>query len=292
MHVPKLFSEFGKPHKEGSMSKILLQFGIIATVFMLSACTSTIRQANYDLYKGRLQAQSYLTGKRYQTRPMISYSKAPVTRVKPVVNRQQYLSSSQQQHQRRKGITRTYQRPVVRNAKAAYTYHRKQPQPHKANVVYQRPHPVARKPYQPQTNTVTRRVIIPQIPITQLNERLFKAAKSGNMAQLNLLLKQGAQINATNANRETALHAAAALGQYAAVRLLLQQGANPNATTSNGWTPLHSAARFRHPQIAKLLVTRGSHINATNKQGKTAVALATQVGANTTANMLMALGGY
>jgi hypothetical protein len=196
----------------------------------------------------------------------------------------------------------------MNRTKAPYTYHRTQSR--SRNAVPQRFRPIVQKPRRksplrviprppavsrpyiaPQRKTLVQRPTVPKIPITQLNEQLFNAAKAGNIAQLNSLLEQGAQINTANANRETPLHAAAALGRNAAANLLLQRGSNPNATTSTGWTPLHSAARFSHPQIAKLLVTYGSRINSRNNQGKTPFALATQVGANTTANVLIALGG-
>lgn len=280
------------------MPRILLQLCFIATVFMLSACTSTIRQANYDLYKGRLKAQSYMTGKRYQPRAMMSHSrryKPRVVRARSVANRQSV-------------VPKAYQRSVINKAKAPYTYHKTQlrsksvvPQRSRSIVnkfrkkspprMISRP-PIVNRPYiAPQRRVLVQSRTVPKIPITQLNEQLFNAAKVGNIGQLNSLLEQGAKINAANANRETPLHAAAALGRKVAVSLLLQRGANPNATTSSGWTPLHSAARFSHPQIAKLLVTHGAGINARNNQAKTPVALATQVGANTTVKVLMALGG-
>lgn len=303
------------------MSKSSLSLFIILSIFMLSACTSTVRNANYTLYKSRLQAQSYVTGKRYNIRPITSRQ---VQRVKRAPPRIQRVSTRQQAYcptpsstsysrvirkpayQPRKVVRRTqaaYKRPVVRKVKQ----YRKVSKRPVARKIYQRPtrqarvqyrarpvykRPVVRKTYvTPQRTRVRHQPIAPKIPVTELNDRLLSAAKAGNINQINALLRQGAQVNRGNQSRETALHMAAALGRNAAVSLLLQKGANPNATTTGGWTPLHSAARFRHRQAASLLIARGAQINARNSQGKTPTALAQQVGANATAAMLMAQGG-
>ncbi|MCK5813467.1 MAG: ankyrin repeat domain-containing protein [Cocleimonas sp.] len=323
------------------MSKTFIRFFIVISLLMLSACTSTVRGVNYELYKGRLQAQTYLMGRTYKPRPMIISRKntrvaKPVTNNKakkvtvrravsntkrvyprPVVKvRKAYkppISKARTVYQRsfvrrakkaqpyRKARS-TYQRPVIkkpiriqqRKARVAYTY--KRPVARRVYVVPPsrtvRQRPIARRPYvAPQRRAVAPQSATPKIPLSQLNDNLFSAAKAGNIAQINSLLTQGAQINAANMSRETALHAAATLGRSATVNLLLQKGANPNATTTGGWTPLHSAARFRQTQVARLLVTRGAQVNRRNNQGKTPVALATQVGASATATALIALGG-
>ena len=317
---------------------------------MLSACTSTVRGVNYELYKGRLQAQTYLTGKSYKPRPMVVNRKNIQRKkhIQRVLNKQQRYQIAKNRAKKlavRQALSnskRMYRRPVVkvgkaykpavprskkvqpyrraktvyqrsliraqqRNPKIAYTYKRsavRKPYiaPKRKTVVR---HPVVRRPYRITVaqRPVTRRYVTPfkkavvqqpiahQIPVSQLNDALFNAAKGGNIGKINSLLRQGAQVNSANISQETALHAAAALGRSNAVNLLLQKGANPNATTTGGWTPLHSAARFRHTQAARLLVSRGAQVNARNSQGKTPVALATQVGASTTATVLMALGG-
>ncbi|MCK5917923.1 MAG: ankyrin repeat domain-containing protein [Cocleimonas sp.] len=307
------------------MSKSVLSFFIILSVFMLSACTSTTRNVNYKLYKSRLQAQSYVTGKRYKVRPMISNRdvqrvKRTPPRIQRVSNRQQaycpppsYTSTSystvirKTAYQPRKKVRKVYQRPTARKAKIAYKrpvvrkvkqYRKvyKRPVVRKARVQY-RAKPVYKRPIRrkvyiaPQRKVVRYQPVAPKLSVAELNDRLFNAAKAGNVRQINTLLSQGAKINASNYSRETALHVAAARGRSSAVSLLLKKGANPNATTTGGWTPLHSAARFRHRQAASLLVTRGAQVNARNNQGKTPVALAKQVGANATVATLTALGG-
>jgi hypothetical protein len=319
------------------MSKPFIRFFIVISFFMLSACTSTVRGVNYELYKGRLQAQTYLTGRAYKPRPMVISQKKtrPKKHIQRVLNKQQRYQNAKNREKKmtvRQAISNTkqvYRRPIVKVRKAYKPAMRsnKKIQPYRSartldqrslvraqqrnpKIAYTYKRPVVRKPYTtPPRIAVVQRLVVrrvhvapprkavlpqpitPQIPVSQLNDALFNAAKGGNIGKINSLLHQGAQVNSANTSRETALHAAAALGRSHAVNLLLQKGANPNATTTGGWTPLHSAARFKHTQVARLLVARGAQVNTRNSQGKTPVALATQVGASTTATVLMTLGG-
>ncbi len=324
------------------MSKTLLRLFIVGSLFTLTACTSTVRGVNYELYKGRLRAQTYFTGRVYKPLPMMASRhniRRSTKRVQRVSNqRQRYQSKNNRVRPAVTGSRRMMRKPVIRMGKVykppivyrtrparAVTRRSTRIQPRtKPRIVYQRPivrkpyivprrpvyqRPIVRKPYiaprrpvyqrpvvhkpyvAPRKKAVYQRPVAPQIPLSELNDALFSAAKAGNTAQINALLAQGAQVNSYNMSRETPLHAAAALGRSGAVSLLLQKGANPNATTTGGWTPLHSAARFKHTQVAKLLVVKGAQVNRHNSQGKTPVVLATQVGATATAAALMALGG-
>ncbi len=321
------------------MSQALMRLFMLISLLILSGCTSTVRGVNYELYKGRLQAQTYLTGRVYKPIPMM------LSRKNIRARKRVYQASNKRRHYQiannraKKIIVRriavnpkrilrkpavkvgkaykpksvhrarvVYKRPIVRRAakvqphrRASVAYQRpvlrkpiRRVQQRKVKAVYTYKRPVVRKPYiAPRKRRVVQqpKPVAPLIPVNQLNDGLFSAAKAGNIVRMNTLLGQGAQINSSNMSRETPLHAAAALGRRAAVSLLLQKGANPNATTTGGWTPLHSAARFRHTQIVRLLVAKGAQVNRRNNQGKTPVALATQVGASTTATALIALGG-
>ncbi len=292
------------------MSKISLPFFAVVATVGLSACT-VVQDTNYKLYKTRLQAESYLLGRKLKPLP---HPRARVRRIS-AKNQQYCPPSSKKKIKVLKGkayqVKKVVRKKRVQAHRAKVVYRAKKPvvrryiASRKARAVY-KPRVVARKyippvrtsvVYRPKPrpvvhrSTPVQRPVAPQIPVNELNDRLFDAAKSGNVTQINRLLDQGAQVNAKNATGETALHAAAALGRTAAVGLLLQKGANPNTKTSNGWTPLHSAARFRHAQVASLLVSRGASLNVRNSQGKTPVALAQQVGASAAANVLIGLGG-
>jgi hypothetical protein len=290
-------------YKDVVMSKTIIVLCVAFCAFILSGCTSTVRNTNYTLYKSRLKAQSYLTGKHYNVRPMVSghggrsrvNSALPIRRVsnqpqrycppsKKVIRRPAYTA--------KKVVRKPLQRPVVRRV---YAVIKKRPIRVSKRLVVQKirgvAHPAKPKRLAVRLPAIKPRAMTPRLPLNQLNDGLFNAAKAGNIIRVKVLLSQGAQINAANSSKETALHAASALGRSSTVSLLLQKGANPNAKTSGGWTPLHSAARFRHTQAARLLVAEGSQINARNHQGKTPVALAKHVGASATATALMALGG-
>jgi cytochrome c len=89
---------------------------------------------------------------------------------------------------------------------------------------------------------------------------LHDAAKEGDLARIEQLLDQGADIN-KRAGGATALHYAILKGHINAAELLIQRGADINATSSLG-TPLYFAASGGRTEIARLLLERGADVNA------------------------------
>ena len=93
-----------------------------------------------------------------------------------------------------------------------------------------------------------------------------------------MCLALGADVNAVNDRRETALHGAAFRGVNALVDLLVREGARLDATTVEGWTPLaianglsysdfyksqaHTADRLRGLMRARWLDTTGHSVDA------------------------------
>ncbi|MDX5462100.1 MAG: ankyrin repeat domain-containing protein [Wolbachia endosymbiont of Tetragnatha montana] len=71
-----------------------------------------------------------------------------------------------------------------------------------------------------------------------------------------LLLKNGANVNARDKNGMDSLCRAAVKGHYEVVELLLKNGANVNARDKNGLTPLCWAAKGGHDKVVKLLLER------------------------------------
>ncbi len=106
---------------------------------------------------------------------------------------------------------------------------------------------------------------------------LFLAAVNGNNAQVAKLLSQGLDINASNSERETALHMAAARGHYSTVIYLINNGAHIKARTVKNWTPLHHAVRFSHPNIVNYLMKRGSSAHEKTSDGLSAIDMARNV---------------
>jgi ankyrin repeat protein len=121
----------------------------------------------------------------------------------------------------------------------------------------------------------------------------MRAAKSGEVDVLKLLLAAGADPAATMPNHSTALMFAAGLGwrdgspaapsydqgtpedAVEAIKLLLASGADVNATNDNGDTALHIAVTGRGSEaIVRCLVESGANLKAPNKRGQTPLAAA------------------
>lgn len=89
------------------------------------------------------------------------------------------------------------------------------------------------------------------------------AANVGDAAILKLLLDAGADVESPNAEGQTALMAVARTGNVEAAKLLVKRGANVNAVEQwGGQTALMWAASRSHPEMVKFLVARGADVNA------------------------------
>jgi ankyrin repeat protein len=72
----------------------------------------------------------------------------------------------------------------------------------------------------------------------------------------------------------TALHVAATHGHFAVCNILLQNGANVNAKTDAGVTPLHCAAQYGHLRVVNLLLEHGADGTAYTDRYELALGLA------------------
>jgi ankyrin repeat protein len=89
-------------------------------------------------------------------------------------------------------------------------------------------------------------VFLPRWRFSDQDERLFKAARHGDVAGVEQSLTAGAHVNAASpVDGKTALHRAAIFGHAAAVRALLEHGADASVQGSDGQTALDVAAAAR-----------------------------------------------
>lgn len=104
---------------------------------------------------------------------------------------------------------------------------------------------------------------------------LLQAARAGDAAAVEALLRGGADAGQRGSEGEAALHWAADRGHEAVVALLLSHGADVNAADSDGQTACHYAALAEQRSAAQLLAAApGVQLGLRNADGETAADLA------------------
>lgn len=108
-----------------------------------------------------------------------------------------------------------------------------------------------------------RAAIVLSIILPLRAQDLFEAARTGNVARLQVLVSKGADVNALNEAHRTALHEAAQNGQVEAIRLLIRAGADPGILDDKSRGPLAFAMDYPDPgvraaMVAMLQITRPS----------------------------------
>jgi ankyrin repeat protein/mono/diheme cytochrome c family protein len=117
---------------------------------------------------------------------------------------------------------------------------------------------------------------------------LMHAAYAGTVEMMATLIDAGADVNAANDRRATALHWA--ITDPAKVRLLLLKGANVNAKTVDGRTPLHLAATLpTGTPIVEMLLEAGADLHARSIVGATPL-VASVAASLETSRLLLAKG--
>ena len=108
-------------------------------------------------------------------------------------------------------------------------------------------------------------------------EPLFEAVKTGNTAEVERLLANGAGVDSRTRDQATPLIEAALSGQPEIVALLLAKGADVMARNAGGFTPLHAAAYSGSVPVATLLLDKGVLLeDVANKAGASPLMVASE----------------
>ena len=116
-------------------------------------------------------------------------------------------------------------------------------------------------------------------PNAKATEKLQIAARIGDHASFIKAIREGANVNATDGDKLTALHWAAAGGRPEDVKELLSAGAAVDTQTDHGWTALMYAASFLSEfegcrLCVQILLAAGANQHLTTLDGRTAVQMA------------------
>ena len=98
-------------------------------------------------------------------------------------------------------------------------------------------------------------------------EALIDSAKKGDIEGIKQHLAAGGDVSIRNKNGDTMLNYAAYLGHKEIVELLVENGAEVNAKGLADWTPLHLAAYNDNEQIVQLLIAKGAEMNPYTSPG-------------------------
>lgn len=104
------------------------------------------------------------------------------------------------------------------------------------------------------------------------NTLLHDAVSKNDIKEIDSLLKEGADIEATDEYGKTPLFVAVFQNNVELVTFLLEKGANTEAKDKNGNTPLnvrHVIISLANDAMIKLLLTHGAKVNTTDSQGET-----------------------
>ncbi len=119
---------------------------------------------------------------------------------------------------------------------------------------------------------------------------LHLACFFGQLEAAEILVRQGADVNAVSPSRIAVIHSAAASRNAAIVKLVLQAGANPNLQQQGGYTALHEAAMHNSLERAQALLEAGADRAIRSDDGLTAAEMAAQKGNKEVLELLNAKG--
>ena len=126
---------------------------------------------------------------------------------------------------------------------------------------------------------------------------IHTAAEKGDPAGVQAELDKGVDVDESDDSwpEMTPLHYAVGEGHTEVVELLIANGANVNAKDEEGWTPLHLTAYWGGKEITELLIAKGADVNAKNNWIGTPLDIATHpenpIDTGETADLIRKHGG-
>ncbi|KAJ7250216.1 hypothetical protein C8J57DRAFT_1667758 [Mycena rebaudengoi] len=121
-------------------------------------------------------------------------------------------------------------------------------------------------------------------------QSLIGVAQSGNLGMVQLLITQGANVNAQGGIYGNPLLTASFHGHEAVVQLLLDRGADVNAVGGEYGTALQAASRNGHEAVVQLLRNQGANVNVQGGQFGTALQAASLKGHEMVVQLLLDRG--
>jgi ankyrin repeat protein len=97
---------------------------------------------------------------------------------------------------------------------------------------------------------------------------LHWAVYRGDVAEVQRLIREKADVSAANRYGATPMSIAAEAGNAPIIRLLLKAGADADSPTAEGQTALMAVARTGNVEAAKLLLRAGANVNARERWGE------------------------
>jgi ankyrin repeat protein len=119
---------------------------------------------------------------------------------------------------------------------------------------------------------------------------LYRAAVLGRSDVAQILIENGADLQATTDRGSLPLHAAAQNGHLAIVQMLIAARAEVNAVNGSGATALHLATRYKRDKVMTELLRNGADTNIRDKSGRTPLHFAAGLGRMEQAQELVEAG--
>lgn len=113
---------------------------------------------------------------------------------------------------------------------------------------------------------------------SQNDEKMMIAAANGDPSKVQSYIKKGANVNARNSTRWSALAYAAKFNHLDVAKVLVENGADINQKVNTGATALQIALNTGNFEIADYLVSQKADVNVKDILGMTALAWACKDG--------------